>query len=79
MEEYNQLYTAKNLSKLVDTFIPLVTHSDFEQLSDLNTNILYLLEDTLKQSKPDKQVIDLCDKSLTKILQANGLYVRVTK
>jgi hypothetical protein len=79
MEEYNQLYTAKNLSNLVDTFVTPVTPSDFDNLYELNTNILSLLEDTLKQSKPDKQVIDLCDKSLTKILQANGLYVRVTK
>lgn len=77
--DFNRLYVAGNLAKLVDTFTIPVTPSDYQQLGELNTSILYLLEDTLKQSKPDKSVLDLCDKSLNKILLAHGADVRVVK
>ena len=54
--DFNRLYAAKNLAKLVDTFVTPVTSSDFDNLYNLNTNFLYLLKDTLKQPNPNKQV-----------------------
>ncbi|MCL5018181.1 MAG: hypothetical protein M1416_00225 [Candidatus Pacearchaeota archaeon] len=86
MEEYDNDYVKEaeasiNLS-LVKVEIENQMMNKYElrsYLRDMNSRVINMLEKTLKQDKPNKKIINLCNLTIDKILSAYGINLEVTK
>jgi hypothetical protein len=81
MEEYDftetDAYINWNLAETITE--SSMSRYDFDVLKEINSDAINMLEKTLNQDEPNQKVIDLCNKTIDKILSAYGINFKVTK